>query len=63
MIGSLPTTLNVGGEDRRIRSDFRTALLILEAYADPDLTDYDKCVVCVECLFEDEIRRNYTTMR
>ena len=55
MIGSLPTTLNVGGEDRRIRSDFRTALLILEAYADPDLTDYDKCVVCVECLFEDEI--------
>lgn len=55
MIGSLPTTLNVGGEDRRIRSDFRTALLILEACADPDLTDYDKSVVCVECLFEDAI--------
>lgn len=55
MIGALPTTLTVGFEDRRIRSDFRTALLILEAYGDPDLTDYDKCVVCVECLFEDTI--------
>ena len=55
MIGSLPTTRNVGGEDRRIRSDFRTALLILEAYADPDLTDYDKCGVGGECLFEDKM--------
>lgn len=55
MIGSLPTALTVGGEDRRIRSDFRTALLILEACADPDLTDYDKSVACVECLFEDAI--------
>lgn len=55
MIGALPTTLCVAGEERRIRSDFRTALLILEACADPDLTEYDKSVVCVECLFEDEI--------
>ena len=61
MIGSLPTTLNVGGEDRRIRSDFRTALLILEAYADPDLTDYDKCVVNASLRMK--YRRNCTTMR
>lgn len=55
MIGLLPTTLSVGGENRRIRSDFRTVLLILEAYADPDLTDYEKSVVCVECLYKDAI--------
>lgn len=55
MIGALPRSLCVGGQDRQIRSDFRTALLILEACADPDLSDYDKSVVCVECLFAEEI--------
>ena len=55
MIGALPTTLCVGGEKRRIRSDFRVALLILEACADPDLNEREKACVCVECLYEDEI--------
>lgn len=55
MIGLLPTSLLVGGEEKRIRSDFRTALLILEAFSDPDLSDYDKSIVCVECLYEDAI--------
>lgn len=55
MIGALPVTLCVGGEDKRIRSDFRVGLLILEAFSDPELTDYDKSVVCVDCLYEDTI--------
>lgn len=55
MIGALPTTLNVGGKERCIRSDFRVALLILEACADADLTEREKACVCVECLYEDEI--------
>lgn len=55
MIGALPTLLSVGGEDRRIRSDFRTVLLILEAYADAELDDYEKSRVCVECLYEDAV--------
>ncbi len=55
MIGALPTTLCVGGEKRRIRSDFRIALLILEACADADLNDREKACVCVKCLYEDAI--------
>lgn len=55
MIGRLPKSLTVGGEDRPIRSDFRTVLLILEAYADPELSLYDKSRVAVECLYEEEI--------
>ena len=58
MIGDLPRSLCVGGKDWQIRSDFRTALLILEACADPDLTDYEKSVVCVECLFVDVLPPN-----
>ncbi|MBQ8552307.1 MAG: hypothetical protein IJ428_05800 [Clostridia bacterium] len=55
MIGALPTSLCVGGEERRIRSDFRTVLLILEACADAELNEREKACVCVECLYEDEI--------
>lgn len=52
MLGLLPKTLNVSGEEYAIRSDFRIALLIFQAYSDPDLSDYDKALVCVRCLFE-----------
>jgi hypothetical protein len=53
MIGQLPKELNVNGQDLAIRSDFRVALLIFQAYSDPDLTDQEKCMVMLECLFED----------
>ena len=36
MIGLLPKSLTVDGVPREIRSDFRVALTILEAYEDPD---------------------------
>lgn len=53
MIGLLPKTLNVAGTDRAIRSEFRVALLILQAYADQELSDQDKAVVMLDCLYDD----------
>ena len=55
MIGQLPVSLNVNGIDYMINSDFRTCLLIFEALDDPDLSDCEKAVVAVSCLFVDDI--------
>ena len=53
MIGGLPKELNVNGTDRAIRSDFRVALLIFQAYNDPELSDQEKAQAMMECLYED----------
>lgn len=53
MIGYLPKQLNINGTDRTIRSDFRTALLIFQAYNDVELSDYEKNQIMLECLYED----------
>lgn len=53
MIGRLPKELNVNGTDRAIRSDFRVALLIMQAYNDPELSDQEKARTMMECLYED----------
>jgi len=53
MIGNLPTKLEVNGTNREIRSDFRNVLLIFQAYNDPELTDYEKNQVMLECLYSD----------
>jgi hypothetical protein len=58
VIGDLPTNLEVEGREYEIRSDFRVALLIFQAYSDNDLTDYEKARVCVECLYK-EIPEDY----
>lgn len=42
MIGLLPTSLEIDGEQYEINSDFRIALLIFEAYADKELTYGEK---------------------
>lgn len=55
MIGSLPNSLNVGGIDYEINSDYRICLLIFEAFEDPDLNDFEKQVVAVRCLYKEEI--------
>lgn len=52
MIGTLPKTLTVAGEEYKIRTDFRVALMIFEAYNDPDLSQTDKAFVCLNCLYE-----------
>jgi hypothetical protein len=53
MIGRLPKELNINGTDRAIRSDFRVALLIFEAFNDPELSDQEKAIVMLDCLYED----------
>ena len=53
MIGQLPKQLNISGTDRAIRSDFRVALLIFQAYNDPELSDQEKVQTMLECLYED----------
>ena len=53
MIGRLPKELNINGIDRAIRSDFRVALLIFQAYNDPELSDQEKAQAMMECLYVD----------
>lgn len=53
MIGVLPTELEVGGERYPIDSDFRNVLNIFQAFSDNELTEEEKCTVCLYCLFED----------
>jgi hypothetical protein len=53
MIGYLPRQLNINGTDRAIRSDFRVALLIFQAYNDVECSDEEKTIVMLKCLYED----------
>ena len=53
MIGQLPKSLNVGGVSYGIQTDYRTILLIFEAYGDPELTLQEKTVVMLQCLYND----------
>lgn len=53
MIGQLPTTLEVGGKTYAIRSDYRVILTIFQAFNDPELTNDEKCYVCMKCLYVD----------
>lgn len=53
MIGLLPDSLTVNGVDYPICSDYRIALLILEAFSDPDLSDNEKAIVCLTSLYKD----------
>lgn len=53
MIGCLPKSLEVDGVSYPIRSDFRTVLLIIQAFNDAELSDFEKSVVCLECLYEE----------
>ena len=57
MIGLLPTSLEIDGEQYEINSDFRIALLIFEAYADKELIYCEKAAVCLNCLYK-EVPKN-----
>ena len=51
MIGTLPDSITVNGREIKIKNtDFRNALIIVQAVNDPDLTDYEKCLVMVDRL-------------
>lgn len=49
----LPTTLNVGGTDYAIRSDYRAALDIFAALADPEIDETNKALELLEILYID----------
>lgn len=53
MIGELPTSLEVGGIQYPIRTDFRIILNIFEAFNDDELNDVEKAYVCIKCMFVD----------
>ena len=53
MIGILPTSVEISNKSYSIRTDYRVALLVFEAMADVDLSDAEKAVVAVECLYTD----------
>ena len=53
MLGQLPTTLTINGKLYRIRTDFRNILRIFEAFADKDLSDKEKMLVCLRRMFVD----------
>lgn len=50
-IGVLPKTLTVGGKSYPINSDFRAALIIMEAFSDPSLSPINKKYTMLEILF------------
>ena len=51
MIYSLPMSLNVGGVDHAIRTDYRVILELIEVLNDPDFSDADKAEATIETLF------------
>lgn len=53
MLGQLPKTLTINGKSYRIRTDFRNILRIFEAFADKDLSDKEKMLVCLRRMFVD----------
>lgn len=53
MIGVLPETLEVGGVEYQIRTDYRNVLQMFEAFQAPDLYPEEKQIVSVYLLFED----------
>ena len=53
MIGLLPKSLEIDGVEYKIHSDYRVALLIFKAYRDNKLSDYEKSMVCLKCLFQE----------
>ena len=48
---NLPETIELGGEEYDIRTDFRAILDILKAMSDPELSDQEKSRVMLEILY------------
>lgn len=53
MIGRLPVSLEVGGAEWEIRTDYRDILMIMEAFNDPELEAKEKLFVCLVILYRD----------
>lgn len=53
MVGSLPKELFVNEKKLKIRTDYRDIILIFQAFNDDELTEQEKAIVMLECLFID----------
>ena len=53
MIGRLPKTLEIGGKNYEIRSDFRDVLRIYEAFDDKSLTAQEQAYICLANIYPD----------
>ena len=51
MIGRLPTTLTVDGQDYDIRTDYRDCLVIMTAFNDPELSDWEKMLIVINIIY------------
>lgn len=54
-IAVLPKSLNIKGIEQKIKTDYRMALWIFRAFADPELNESEKVLVMLENLFVDDI--------
>lgn len=52
MIGKLPTSIEVGGKNEPIRTDYRDILNIFSAFNDEELSGEEKILVCLRILYE-----------
>ena len=52
-MNGLPKKLKVGGNLYAIRTDYRDILRIIQAFNDPELSDDEKCYVCMRILYRD----------
>ncbi len=67
MMYELPTSIEIGGKEQKIRSDYRAILDICVALSDPSLGYDEKCLVALdifylnfeERLLEDGFEKSY----
>ena len=59
MIGQLPESLTISGEEYPINADYRNILTIFEAFADEKLSDGEKAYVCLKRLYKCDIPPNH----
>lgn len=53
MYFDMPTSLEVGGKEWDIRTDYRAVLTIISAFDDPELQNQEKVFVCMDGLYKD----------
>ena len=51
MLGQLPTRLKIRDTYFDIRTDYRNVLRVFEAFADKDLTDNEKLLICLKRMY------------
>ena len=54
MLGTLPTSLQIAGQEYRIQTDYRNILRIMSAYTDNELEDKEKAYICLRRLYGDD---------